>query len=166
MAERWVINASPIILLAKINYQHLLTTLPDEVLVPEAVVVEINAGSPNDPAREFLRTTSLKIVQIPPDPIVLAWDLGNGETSVLSYALRNSGWTAVLDDGMARRCAHTLAVPLIGTLGIILRARQAVAIPAAVPLLQALQAHGFRLNERVIRTALAAVGGEDWEGRS
>lgn len=44
MIERWIVDASPLIVLAKVNHQHLLTALADEVVVPQAVVDEINAG--------------------------------------------------------------------------------------------------------------------------
>jgi predicted nucleic acid-binding protein len=44
MAERWIVNASPLIVLAKIDHQHLLTPLADELIVPQTVVDEIAAG--------------------------------------------------------------------------------------------------------------------------
>lgn len=123
---------------------------------------EIDAGLPDDPARLFLSTGPLPVVTVAPAPAVLAWDLGAGESAVLSYALHNPGWKAVLDDGMARRCAPTLDFPLLGALAVILRARQARLIPAAAPLLRALQAAGLRLDDHLIRTALAQTVGETW----
>ena len=98
-----------------------------------------------------------------PDPVVVAWDLGAGESAVLSHALINRGWTAVVDDGAARRCARALAIPLLGTLGLVFRARLASLIPVAVPVLQAIQAQGFRLDDEVIRLALRQTVGESWE---
>ncbi len=163
MTERWVVNASPLIVLSKIDHQHLLLKLADEIAVPEAVLAEVNAGPADDPARRFLGTFPLPVVAIAPDPEVLAWDLGAGETAVLSWALANPGWSAVLDDGMARRCAHTLSVPLLGTLGIIIRARRAGLIAAAAPVLRALQAQGLRLDEAVVREALRRTVGESFE---
>ncbi len=54
MAEVWVANASPVIVLAKVGYLDLLTHLSDELLLPETVVSEITAGPPTDPARRIL----------------------------------------------------------------------------------------------------------------
>ena len=51
MAERWVLNASPLIVLAKINHQHLLAQLADEIAIPQAVLAEKYAGPTGDPAR-------------------------------------------------------------------------------------------------------------------
>ena len=107
MTERWVVNASPLIVLSKIGHQHLLTQLSAEVAIPEAVALEIEAGPENDPAKQFLRSTPLPIIAVTAKPIILAWDLGAGETSVLSHVLQHPNWKAVIDDGMARRCART-----------------------------------------------------------
>ena len=163
MAERWVLNASPLIVLAKINHQHLLPQLADEILIPQAVLAEINAGPTGDPARQFLATSPLSVAEVTPDPVVVAWDLGTGEVAVLSHALTHRGWTAVVDDGAARRCARALGIPLLGTLGLVLRARLAGHIPAAVPVLRAIQAQGFRLDDEVIRLSLQQTVGESWD---
>lgn len=46
MAERWVVNASPLIVMAKIGHAQLLSALADEIVVPQTVVDEINAVLP------------------------------------------------------------------------------------------------------------------------
>ena len=162
MPDRWVVNASPLIVLAKINHQHLLSQLADEIVIPQAVFDEINAGPKNDPARQFLHTLPYPIVTPTNVPLIMAWDLGAGETAVLSHAYQNPNWRAILDDGAARRCAHTLSIPLLGTLGIILRARQANLVPKVVPLFHALKAQGFHLDDDLIRTVLAKTSDEIW----
>ena len=52
---------------------------------------------------------------------------------------------------------------MIGTLGIVLRAATKAMIPAAVPVLRSLMHEGLRLDERVIRAALAQTTGEEWK---
>ncbi len=162
MPERWVVNASPLIVLSKINQQQLLWQLADELVLPGAVLAEVNAGPADDPARQSLVEASLNIVSPTSEPLITAWDLGAGESEVLAHALANPGWKAVIDDGAARRCARTLEIPFIGTLGIIIRARQAGLIPAAAPLLKELQTHNFHLNDGVIRIALQEILEESW----
>ena len=162
MSERWVVNASPLILLAKVDHLDLLDQLSTSFVVPEAVVAEILAGPSDDPARRFVETNTVSIVAVAPHPMVLAWDLGAGETAVLSYAFDNPPYMAIVDDGTARRCAHTLAIPLAGTLAIILAARQKELIPAATPVLQALLSHGFRIDETILRRVLWETVGESW----
>lgn len=160
--SRWVVNASPLIVLSKVNQQSLLTKLAEEWVVPQAVVREIEAGPSDDPARNYLSSHAVNIVDPKLNTDVLAWDLGEGETAVLSYALSQSGWRVVIDDGAARRCARTFGLSMIGTLGIIIRASQLKVIPAAVPILHDLRAAGLRLDDPLIRTALAASTGESW----
>lgn len=92
-----------------------------------------------------------------------AWDLGQGETAVLSYALAHRKWVAVLDDGAARRCARSLAVNMTGTLAVVLLAKQYGLIDSAAQVLQDLRGAGFRLDDAVIRDALARTVGETWK---
>jgi predicted nucleic acid-binding protein len=44
MSERWVLNASPLIVLARAGFEDLLLKLPEQVVVPKAVETEIQAG--------------------------------------------------------------------------------------------------------------------------
>jgi len=48
--RKWVVNASPIILLAKISKLSLLPDLCDKLVIPLAVSKEIAQGPQNDPA--------------------------------------------------------------------------------------------------------------------
>lgn len=162
LSRRWVVNASPLIALCKVGRQGLIFNLADAVVIPQAVVDEINAGPQNDPARRFLLEGPAPIAAVAPHPSVVTWDLGAGETAVLSYAYAHPGWTAIIDDGAARRCGKALGVPLNGTLGIIIGARRAGLIAAAAPILKDLQSEGFRLRDDVIEAALHTIVGETW----
>ena len=125
MAERWVINASPLIVLAKIGQTDLLTALADEIAVPDAVAYELNAGPDDDPARNWLAKSNAPLVNVSNIPSeLLAWDLGAGETAVLAHALANPNWTAVLDDNAARKCARSFSIPVKGTLAVVILAKQ------------------------------------------
>jgi predicted nucleic acid-binding protein len=65
---------------------------------------------------------------------------------------------AILDDLAGRRCAAALRVPVRGTLGLVLLAKQRGRIPAARPVLEAMRACGMYLSDRVLGDALALVG--------
>jgi len=62
-----------------------------------------------------------------------------------------------VDDLAARRCAATLGIPLLGTLGLVLKAKQRGSVPAARPLLEQLRRSGLYLSDRVMNQALALV---------
>jgi len=163
VTEQWVLNASPLIVLARVGQEHLLHTLADEVVVPRAVAVEIEAGPADDPVRQVMAGGYFTIVEAIPVPEVLAWDLGAGETAVLSYALSKPGWTVILDDAAARKCARSFGLRLKGTLAVVILAKQRGSIPSATDVLRSLLNTGFRLDENVIREALSRTVGEKWE---
>jgi len=122
--ERWVVNASPIICLAKAGYSDLLLKLTDEIIVPQTVVEEIQAGHLGDPAEQILATGQFPVAEIPAMAEILAWDLGKGETAVLSYALANLTWIAIIDDLAARKCARSFSIPVKGTLAVVILAKK------------------------------------------
>ena len=124
MAETWVLNASPTIVLAKIGRLDLLAGPERILLLPEAVALEISAGPEGDAARTAIARGEIpdrRTVTVPAD--VVEWSLGSGESAVIALA-RLLAATAVLDDFEARACARSLGVRVIGTLGVVLRARR------------------------------------------
>ena len=66
MAERWVVNASPVILLGKAGVIHLLPDLCDELVVPAGVVAEVESGRMADAGRAWLDGDGGKVVQAAP----------------------------------------------------------------------------------------------------
>lgn len=70
---------------------------------------------------------------------------------------------AVLDDAAARNCAKVVGVPVIGSVGIIIRAKKCALIPSAAEALKSLRDVGLHLDSRVIAEALDFVG-ESWDG--
>ena len=97
MSKRlWVVNASPIISLANIEQAHLLLDSCDRMIIPQAVAQEILDGPDDDLAKQWLKTSGQQWVRDtgPVVPLVVAWDLGAGESAVLSLELSISGISA------------------------------------------------------------------------
>jgi predicted nucleic acid-binding protein len=160
--ERWVLNASPLIGLGRIDQTDLLLQLAEAIVIPRAVADEILAGPADDGARRALAKLESGIVHAAASPEILAWDLGAGETDVLSYALANDGWTAVIDDAIARKCARSFSLRTKGTLSIVISAKQRDLIPSAADVLRQLLRAGFHLADETIREALRRTVGESW----
>ena len=156
MADRWVMNASPVILLAKAEVIHTVPQLCDELVIPAGVVSEIQTGAVADAGRSWLAGTGGQFVRAaPPIPSALAdWHGGAGEAEVMAWALAYSGFTAVLDDLKARNKAKTLGLAVIGTVGIILRAKQRGLIASAKPALERLRGAGAHLSDVLINRAI------------
>lgn len=157
-----MVNASPIITLAKAGYLGLFEQLSVDLLIPIPVITEILAGSPSDSARKALESGWGRPAAPGPVPdAVLEWGLGAGESGVLALALMDPARRAVLDDAAARACARTLGVPCLGTLAVVLRAKQAGLIDSAATVMEALCQAGLRLDDRTLRVALEKIG-ERW----
>jgi len=76
MRRHWVVDASPIILLAKTGHLDLLPATADTLLIPEAVAEEIRRAPSDDPARAWLEAEGEPFVE-PTGPVpvtVVAWD--------------------------------------------------------------------------------------------
>jgi hypothetical protein len=65
VTERWVLNASPLLVLANTGYEVLLRQLADTVVIPSAVAIEIMAGPHNDRARLQVASGNWPIVDSP-----------------------------------------------------------------------------------------------------
>jgi predicted nucleic acid-binding protein len=158
----WVVNASPLILLARIQRLDLQTSQAETVRVPQSVIRELDAGNSRDGAADAVRAAQR--ISIVPDRLVSArvqlWDLGAGEAHVIADALEASGAEAVLDDLAARRCARSLGLSVLGTLAVVVTARRRGVIVAARPLINQLYAQGMRITPELARKALAEVGEE------
>jgi predicted nucleic acid-binding protein len=163
VAEKWVINSSPVIALGRVGQVELLARLPQKAIIPQAVSEELLNGPEGDPARQVVEGGLFEIVETPPpSPEILAYDLGKGETAVLSFAVLNPDWVAILDDGAARRCARSLSIAMTGTLSVVILAKQYGLIESAGQVLRALRSNGFRLDDSLISNALKRTVGEKW----
>ena len=82
-----VVNASPLIFLARAGLIDLLQTTATRVVVPEAVANEIRQRGPSDPTVRVLDQTGwLEAVPVSSVPVeIVAWDLGPGESAVLAW---------------------------------------------------------------------------------
>jgi predicted nucleic acid-binding protein len=160
LADAAVVNASPLIFLAEIAQLELLRLAAAEVLVPRAVADEVRRWGDEDAAARALDATPwLKIIDTPPAPAsVQAWNLGLGESAVLSCALARPGVQAIIDDLAGRRCAVVHHVKVRGCVGLVLVAKQRGAIPLARPVIEGLRRAGLYLSDDVIGRALALVG--------
>ncbi len=153
--KKWVVNASPLIILAKVDQILLLKDLCEEMTIPSGVKEEIDEGPENDPARIWLKSDGKKWVRDsgPINPVISAWDLGQGETEVLNWAYEHPGYEAILDDKAAKNCASSVHIKVHGTIGIILLAKQEGIIEKVSPILNRLPKVGFRIQPAILAAA-------------
>jgi predicted nucleic acid-binding protein len=158
-----IVNASPLIFLARVDCLELLRGPPAaEVAVPDVVFQEVLAGEWFDPNVQAIRlaaATWLRIAPVPqPAPGLVPDRLDAGELAVLSLAIANPGAIVVLDDHAAREEAIRRSIPLLGTAGILLRAKEQGRLTVVRPTLHALRRAGLYLTDPVYRTVLQMAG--------
>ena len=137
MAERAVINASPLILLSRSHHLDLLKAFAEEVWVPAPVAEEIARRGREDITATTIEETDWLIAKPTPDvpPAILEWRLGTGESATLALAAGH-GIEAIIDDLAGRKCAASVGIPVRGTLGIVLAAKKRGVIPKARPIIE------------------------------
>lgn len=158
--NRVVVNASPLICLSKSGLIELLPALFTEIVVPEAVCREINAkGKFDSTARSLLSYDWLREVpNVVIDLAVASWDLGSGESAVLSFAVHNPDYRAVIDDLEARRCAMTLGCRYTGTVGILVLAKRKGIVVSVREGIEKLRAVGLWLSDSFVEDVCRKAG--------
>lgn len=156
----WVLNASPIIVLSRLNLLAALEVVIPNHVIPRGVADEINAGPNGNPASVWVAAKAPSSIVVVPalSPVVTGWDLGRGETEVLSWAHEHKGHGVILDDFAARRCATALGIPLRGTLALLVSAKRFGLIRELKPVLDELPRVGFRISSALADEAKRLAG--------
>ena len=154
-------NTSPIQYLYQADRLDLLPALYEQLTVPEGVVAELAAG--RSAAVSLPEVESLPWVRVRPAPherlLPLVTDLGRGEREVLALAAEIPDSLAILDDALARHYARLLEISFTGTLGILLRAKEAGHLDLVGPTVRRLEELGFRLDAGT-RASILDLAGE------
>ncbi|WP_414578386.1 DUF3368 domain-containing protein [Anabaena sp. CCY 9402-a] len=148
--SRVIVNSSPLIVLLKSQQAQLIPQLFTDILVPSGVIEEVtkknDTASKLLPSISWIQTVEVNIIV----PEVAAWDLGKGESQVLSLALQNSEFAAIVDDRAARRCGQALGITTIGTGGLLILAKRRGLISSISPGIQALRDAGLWLSDNLV----------------
>jgi predicted nucleic acid-binding protein len=148
MSQRFVCNASPLIAFERLDKLSLLQQLTGTLYIPAAVRREV-FGS-----RSLLTWIVERPIEQPLSPLMLKPRLGAGEREAIALALEMSPCHLLVDDLDARRTAEALDIPVIGTLGLLLLARQQQLITALKPYLDTLLAADFRIAAHLYQHVL------------
>jgi hypothetical protein len=94
-------------------------------------------------------------VTIPnPQHVAVYIGLDQGEAEVLALAEAHPPRLVIIDELRGRRYAQRLGLPLTGTLGILLLAKERGLIPAVAPLVQELLDAGLYLSPELVAQVL------------
>ncbi len=147
-----VSDASPLIALEQIGHLDLFKRLFREILIPDEVAKEI---VPTVRRRSWIQQCSLS------RPLLaetVRRSLGPGERAAISLAAELRAETIILDDEAGRRIATQVGLPVMGTAGALLMAKERGVIATVRPYLDALLAKRFFLAPRVYEVILSKAG--------
>lgn len=153
-------NTSPIFYLGKLDYLELLERLYGEVIIPYAVLEELEEGKKADEdVPEISKYKWIKVRRISvPSHINLIPDLGKGEAEVLSLGLEETQHLLIIDDKLARQIAKLQSLKFTGTAGVLLNAKKEGLINEIKPILNRLHDVGFFLRKKLIDDILKLSG--------
>jgi len=157
-----VSNTTPLIGLASIQRFQLLEQLFGEIHIPQAVYDEaVGAGREVGGAgREVQAATWIKTLpvgdRLAVDMLLGELDLGEAETIVLAREI-GADWV-LMDEKKGRRKLAQLDMPKIGTLGILLKAKQTGLLPTLQPEIARLRRLGFSISQSVVEAVLWQAG--------
>ncbi len=157
-----VADSGPLIALARLDLLELPSRYFESVLVASSVWAEVTRKPREDEAARFSAAAEANLFHVVPDPetlpaALLRAGIDAGERGALVLALELSA-TPLVDDRSARRLAVELGRPVIGTLGLLVRAREEGFIVKLRPLVERLQTTGYFMPSGLVAKALASLG--------
>ena len=157
-----ICDTSPLQYLHQLGLLHILPALAGRVLIPPAVLHEIEEGKAFGIDLPDVRALEWLTIRPPTGSSTLPLDhnLGPGETEVLMLAGECNDAVVVLDDGLARRVADQRRIPVIGTLGLLINAKRVGLVPSVKEQIDRLQAKRFRVSP-LTRAAVLKLAEEE-----
>lgn len=148
MKELVVSDSTCLIGLERIGELNILTALFDPVMIPPEVEREFG--------RKFswLQTENLTNTLL---AAALRLSVDSGEAEAITLASEKN-CLLISDDKQARAAAKRLGVAVIGTVGVLVRAKQNGVVPAIKPILDDLELNNFFINRALREEALNLVG--------
>lgn len=153
-----VSNTTPLIAFARIGELDLLQKIIGYILIPDAVWREVTQAGNRLGAEEIRNAPwveSRRVRTIPPELIPL---LDPGETEAIALAEEITASELLLDERAARAIATARGVNIIGTAGLLARAKQRGFVTAVRPFLEHMQVEGFRYSRRFVEGFLKELG--------
>ena len=147
MKEPVVVDSTCLIALERLGRLDVLAALFDPIYAPPEVAREFGSPLP------WLEVVDL----VDPERVVfLSVSVDPGEAEAIALA-RERGLKIILDDLRARRLAHRFGLEVIGTVGVLVRARHEGVVEALRPLLDQMEGFGFRMSPDLKEGALRLV---------
>jgi predicted nucleic acid-binding protein len=153
-----VADTSALIALAACDSLALLDRLFTDVRVPGAVFRECTVSDKPEAGRleTYLRG---RVVEVDLQEFVIAVSgLGQGELEAMVLYKRLRAERLLVDDYRARKVAHLNGIEVVGSLGVLLRAKESGLIAKLRPLIVKIQAADVRYGDQLVAEVLRLAG--------
>jgi hypothetical protein len=153
-----VSDSTPLIAFARIGELELLRRVVDQLIVPQAVWEELTAATNRAGAAEIQNAAWIgarAVESVSPDLLQL---LDRGEAEVILLAELIDADEVVLDERAARAVALSRGLRIVGTAGLLVRAKHRRLIPTIRPLIERMQIEGIRYSDRFVAELLRQAG--------
>jgi predicted nucleic acid-binding protein len=155
-----VLDASPLITLARVGSLGLLRQLADQIIIPDAVYAEsvsLARGRPGSIEISQADWLIRRTVENQAHVRLLRTRVGLGEAEAIVLAREIEAEAVVLDDAAARRLAEQEGCRVVGLLGLLVMAKQRGLLSAIKPLLDAMRNSGFFVSDELYTIIIQQV---------
>jgi len=157
MTEKIVVNTSPLLALAKMQALDAVGRLPFEIFCPAEVEAEILAGANQGYETEIPAWLTILSLKNPLSPLAIA-SLDAGEAAVIQLALENNISYVCIDELKGRRAALAVGLKVVGSLGLLGRAKKLGLISNARPFIEKAKNSGIYYDNSLIEAFLKSLG--------
>jgi predicted nucleic acid-binding protein len=152
-------DTSPIIALALCDKLDLLDKLFDRIIIPQAVFNEL--AIPNKPqSAKIIEWAKDKIISVKDTATVkaLSLNLDLGESEAMSLYWEINADFLLIDEKRGRSVALRNGVKIVGTIGILLSAKQKGFITSIKPFLDTLRLNNYHISDILYHQYLEIAG--------
>ena len=157
MTEKIVINTSPLLAFSKMQAFDVIGELNFEFISPVEVETEILNGAKQGYDVRIPQWLKIESLAQPIQSLAIA-SLDVGEAAVIQLALERNIKTVCIDELKGRRAALAVGLKVVGSLGLLGRAKKEGLVKEIKPFIEKAKLGGIYYDEILIKTFLQTLG--------
>jgi predicted nucleic acid-binding protein len=143
MSDLVIADTSCLIVLQKINRLTILKELFNSISITPDIYLEFGQEIPEwIVIREIKDKKKKQLLQL---------ELDEGEAGAIVLAMENEGSLLLIDERKGRKVASDLGLNIMGTLGVIIKAKELKMIDSLSVEIDKMKAANFRMSEKLIK---------------
>ena len=158
MSNIVISNATPIISLCSVGYEFLLKELFHNILIPQAVDMELR--SLDKPGSRFSDLKWVEVVSVQNEEVIvfLRKDIDKGEAETIALAKQMNANVVIIDENAGYQIAKHFGLPVVRTLSILKVAKDKKIISKIRPIVEQMVKRGRWYSKNVVDKFLSDAG--------